>query len=374
VVAGRRRGQRRRPGRAAKRLGGGAARRRAGDPVDLSARREDGAAVVAGARRVRAVRRIDRARVPGDHRLRDRKRAEPQPLLDAAVRRQRRRPRRAVVRAAARDRLRRAQVGVAGCERDRRRALPGGAGQGRVDPTDAFADGVHQRSRRRLPRDASPPGDHGHVRDPPVLDPVAAAADLRASADDDDRDRRLPQARAAAHLRVRRNGPARRNAADRLRRVRLPDADPRAEALRVLEPRCPGGEGRDPGSRAGGVLPAGARARRVPADGRGPAHLPRRRRAGRARVAVGPVLREQLTEDEPAGGAARRARSTGRNARRLHQAEDDDQPGRGHLPRAGRHTGVHDIAVHDPARHAGARLLLHHRLQLRRAGDRRRDR
>ena len=68
--------------------------------------------------------------VPGRQGLHRRQRAEPEPVLDAAVRRRRPRPRGAVVRAAAREDLRRAQGGLAGHQRDRRRALAARAGQG----------------------------------------------------------------------------------------------------------------------------------------------------------------------------------------------------------------------------------------------------
>ena len=60
-------------------------------------------------------------------------------------------------------------------------------------------DVVHQRPRLRVPRHAARASDHGHVRDPSVLDPVTAAAELRPPADDDDRRRRLSEARRAAH-------------------------------------------------------------------------------------------------------------------------------------------------------------------------------
>ena len=184
-----------------------------------------------------------------------------------------------------------------------------------VAPPDAFADRVHQGSRRRVPRDEAHASDHGHVRDPSVLDPVEVAADVLAPADDDDRRCRLPEARQAAHDCVPRHGAARRDAADRLRRVRLPVEDSAGNALRLQPPRVRGRGGRDPGVAAGEVLRAGVRARGVPADRRRDADLPRRRRARRARVAVGPLLRQRPAEDEPARPSAprRSPRSRGRS-------------------------------------------------------------
>ena len=103
--------------------------------------------------RVRLVRRRDRARRAGDPRRDRRQRAEPQPLLAAAVRRGRERRRRAgLLRAALEvyDAAKEADADVpdlgrrAGAARDR----PAGHG-----PRHPLADDVHPRPRRRLPRE-----------------------------------------------------------------------------------------------------------------------------------------------------------------------------------------------------------------------------
>ena len=78
-----------------------------------------------------------------------------------------------------------------------------------------------------------------------------------------------------------------------------------------------------PESTAGEVLREGVRAGGMPADGRRDADLPRRRRARRARMAVGPLLRQRQAEDEPPGGACRGARRADGNARRVREGEDD---------------------------------------------------
>ena len=60
-------------------------------------------------------------------------------------------------------------------------------------------------------------------------------------------------------------------------------------------------------------------------DGRRDAHLPRRRRERRARVAVGGLLRKRQAEVEPGRRPSRRARSPGRDALHVREGEDDVQ-------------------------------------------------
>src|SRR5919198_1423996 len=63
-----------------------AARRRAGDPLGDEPRQPDDAALRPGPVRLRHVRGERRARAPLRARLRDRERAEPEPVLAAAIR------------------------------------------------------------------------------------------------------------------------------------------------------------------------------------------------------------------------------------------------------------------------------------------------
>ena len=125
------------------RLMGGRRRRLAErDPADrlrLSVRIEDRPAVRDDTRPVRGVRRVDpTTRAFG--RLRDRReRAEPEPLLDAAVHEERPRRRRLVVPRAARPDLRRDQAGVTADDRDRRVARPSRQRQPGAPAAHAFA-------------------------------------------------------------------------------------------------------------------------------------------------------------------------------------------------------------------------------------------
>ena len=89
LVARRDGAARRRVDRVAERIDRGAVRRRAPDRLDLSARPAHDAAQRARPRRVRAVRRVGRAARTRRQGLHRRQRAEPEPVLDAAVRRRR---------------------------------------------------------------------------------------------------------------------------------------------------------------------------------------------------------------------------------------------------------------------------------------------
>ena len=181
---------------------------------------------------------------------------------------------------------------------------------------------------------------------------------------DDDRRRRLPEARQAADDRVPRHGAARRDAADRLRRVRLPVEDPAAQQFVYTPPRREGRAGRDPGVAAGEVLRAGVRARGVPADGGRDADLPRRRRARRARVAVGPLLRQRPAEDEP-----RRRFALRRSPRRRERSRS--------ATRSKTTANVDDVvvqrAVGERARHAADRVHVQPAVHLPAADPRRDD-
>ncbi len=129
------------------------ARRRHADlPLDLPHGRQDDAADAGrpgGLRLLRHRRAAERARDPRrDHR----QRAEPEPLLDAAVRRERRRRRRARLPRAAVRGLRRGQAGRPRRDRLGRRARTAGDRPAGNGPRHALADDVHPRPRRRLPR------------------------------------------------------------------------------------------------------------------------------------------------------------------------------------------------------------------------------
>ena len=334
LVAGRDGSARRRVDRVAERIDRGAVRRRAPDRLDLSARPAHDAAQRARPRRVRGIRSVGRTARTRRQGLHRRQRAEPEPVLDAAVRRRRPRPRRAGVRAAAREDLRRAQVGLARHQRDRRRTLPARPGQGERRAADALTDRVHHRPRPRVSQVRPHASDHGHVRAASVPDPVEAAPGLRAPEHDDDRARRLPEARRVADDRVRTHGAGRRDVADHLRRVRLPDARADAEALALHAPRHAGRAGCDHRAAPGALLPAGDRDRALPADGRRDADLPRHRRARRERVAVGRLLPGRHAEDEHGRAPLGRARGSGRNGRGVREAEDREQLRERRLPSA----------------------------------------
>ena len=200
---------------------------------------------------------------------------------------------------------------------------------------DPFADDVHPRPRQDVPRERPDDADHGRLRDAPVSREVGAAAVDRAPEVDDDRLRGLPEAREDAQGGVQRDGAARRDAADRLRRVRRPDEDPARKGRRVQQPRHEGRAGRRERGDAGRLLPPGADAGVLPAERRRPAGLPRLRRGQRKRLAVGPLLRRRHAEGEPQG-RARGSRGGGRgNALELLEREGPDVPRVGHASAEG---------------------------------------
>ena len=97
---------------------------------------------------------------------------------------------------------------------------------------------------------------------------------------------------------VRRHGPARRDAADRLRRVRRPVADPGREAARVRRPEPRSDRPVTEATQAEYYAEALALAACQPTV-EALLDLPRQRRAGPRPLAVRPLLRRRHAEDEP---------------------------------------------------------------------------
>ena len=196
-----------------------AARRLPAQLLDPARRRSSG--------RVHRLRGGSRPSAAGSaHRLR-RQRAEPQPVLGAAVRPGRRRRRCGRVRAAARGRLRRAQERRPEARPSSAAVLaprggddPGVARQTH-SPTAFITDlgAAYRASGRTKPAD-------GHVLDPRLRRVAQDPAVVSPSAHDVDRDRRLRQARLAARPSVRRHRAEGLEAPDRLRRVRRRDRRP----------------------------------------------------------------------------------------------------------------------------------------------------
>ena len=199
-----------------------------------------------------------------------RQRAEPEPVLDAAVRPGAARRRRARLRSAARRRpTTRSSGRLAEDQRDRRRSLP--ARRRRSER------GRARRTRRRSSSRTSARAYRASGRTTPIMDMFAihpygetsrtppTAAHPHSTTH---RDRRLPEARRSCSRRVRRDGAAGLEAADPLRRVRRPDADPgRASSAPTRTSTRPATDAVD-ASDAGRLLRAGDPARVLPADRR----------------------------------------------------------------------------------------------------------
>ena len=100
----------------------------------------------------------------------------------------------------------------------------------------------------------------------PYEDNSSLPPTVPAPEDDDDRDRRLRQARHAARRGVRRHGAARLDAADRLRRVRRRDADPGRRRRALYTGHRAGDHEAGRRGDAGDVLPPGAGDRVLPAE------------------------------------------------------------------------------------------------------------
>ena len=130
-----------------------------------------------------------------------RQRAEPEHVLEAAVRRRRQRPRSPRVRRPARAQLRRDQGRAAERAGARRRALAARRRPARRLAPHPFADRVHPRPRRRLPRERPRPAADGRVRVPPVHGGLEGLAERHAPGEHDDHDRRLSEAGLAARRR-----------------------------------------------------------------------------------------------------------------------------------------------------------------------------
>ena len=150
--------------------------------------------------------------------------------------------------------LRRAEGRRPARRRHRRRPLAARRRQSDGAAPDALADALHPRPRRRLPGERPHDADHGRARVPPVRGQLERAAERGAPEHDDDRARRLRQARRAARHGVRRHGAAGLDAADRLRRVRRRVADP-GGARRALHGHRAGDRPARRRGDAGAVLP-----------------------------------------------------------------------------------------------------------------------
>ena len=219
----------------------------------LSLRLERDAADRSGSRRLRRVRGRRRDPLPAGARLHHRQRAQPEPLLAAAVRARRQRRCCTRVPPAPGDDLRRAEGGPPPLDALRRRACTTRRRQAGHGPRHPLADRVHRRSRRGLPRERSPGAGDGRIRVPPLPGDVRNRPRAGAPSRHLDRARRLPEARLAARHGVRRHGAARPGAADPLRRVRDRDPDPAGQGGPLLRHRaCDHEAGRrgDPGGDA----------------------------------------------------------------------------------------------------------------------------
>ena len=207
----------------------GAARRDPRDPRRLPVRREDDPA-----RRPRRAAQyaafcaVAREAAPERPRLHRRQRAEPQPLLVAAVRRRRGStwP----------------PATTSGCSAQSYDALkavdptinviggavsPHGGDDPNARPQDPLPHDLHPRPRALLPRERPHRADHGRARLPPVPRQLAHAARPRAPAQHHGLAGRLQ--RSSSRCSERRSTAPRssaRDAADLLRRVRRPVADP----------------------------------------------------------------------------------------------------------------------------------------------------
>ena len=188
---------------------------------------QDDTADPGGASAVRRLRDGARAAAAVDRRRDHRQRAEPQPLLAAAVQPGRHRRRRARVPGAARAHLRRDQgrrpdSPRLGWRARTSRRRPAGHG-----PRHALADRVPQGHGHRVPRERPDAADHGRARIPPVRRHLGQSPDTPHPKLDHDRPRRLRPADPDAS-RPRSTGLAagRLAAPDPLRRVRRRVDDP----------------------------------------------------------------------------------------------------------------------------------------------------
>ena len=197
-----------------------------------------------GAGELRAARRRARELGARPPELHHRQRAEPEPLLAAAVQLGRHRRRRAGVPGAPRPHVPGAEGGRPDDQGVRRRARPARHRPGGHAARHALAHRLPRRPGCRVPEERpDEPGD-GRARDPPVPDRLErSAGEVDEPGQRVHRDRRLRQARDDARQGVRRNRPAGLDAADPLRRVRHRDPDPRREGRPVHGHRAGDDEG-----------------------------------------------------------------------------------------------------------------------------------
>ena len=221
------------------------ARRHPADRRRLLVRRRH-ARDAAPAARLRRVRGRDPPRDAGAALHQPRERAQLEHVLAPAVRRRRDRRGRGLLLPAPPHGVPARQGGRAARHRDRR--LAGGARQRQPvrAPQDPLPYPLHPRPRPRVPGERTPEASARPLLASPVSRELVDPADGRRSALDGDRHRGLPEARRAPH------GGLREAAADRLRGVRHPDADPPARARPLLrEARLvhPAGQRGAPGRR-----------------------------------------------------------------------------------------------------------------------------
>ena len=169
----------------------------------------------------------------------------------------------------------------------------------------ALADDVHPRPRARVPRERPHGADHGRLRRARVRRHVGAAAE-HAARRLDDRRGRLREARRAPRQGVRRDGAARLDAADLLRRIRRRDRRSRP-TRRASTPASETQKTVDEATQAQ-LLRGGVPARALPAERDRDHGLPRRRRERARRLAVRAVLRRRHAEVVAARDPRRRAR------------------------------------------------------------------
>ena len=186
-----------RPPRAAERRGGDPRAGHAALPRRLARLLQEHASRRGRARAVRDVRRGRRQGASGRRRRDRRQRAEPEHVLDAAVRPGRPRRRGARVRGPARPHVRHDQGGRASRPGDRRRRLSARGGQPERLQAHPLPDRLHPRPREGLPRERPPPADHGRLRHPPVHGRALDLAAGGSSGHGRDHVRRLPEARDA---------------------------------------------------------------------------------------------------------------------------------------------------------------------------------
>ena len=189
-------------------------------PRHLASRQPDDTADRRTADAVRDVHGLRRARRPVCEALHDRQRAEPEPLLAAAVRPRRGERRGAGIPPPPDRRLRRAESGRRRSAGARRRALAARQRQPGAFAPHALADEVHQGHGHRLPGERAHQAGHGRALDQPVRGQLERLPGRRPPPHDLDRYRGLRQAREAPRRGFRRHRAAGIDAADLLRGVR----------------------------------------------------------------------------------------------------------------------------------------------------------